>query len=179
MSRVAHSPAKRVFSLIIIVIIVALTIVFVWSRRPSSEVAEIGRPAPAFTLGLLGGDYLSLDELRGKVVLLNFWATWCEPCRDEMPAMQRVYERYRDQGFEIVGINLREPEVTVKGFVSQLGLTFPIVYDLTGEVYDAYLVRPMPTSYFVDRQGIIRFLFIGPMTEEDIERRIRILLDLD
>lgn len=90
--------------------------------------------------------------------------------------MQKVYEKYQEQGFEIVGINLQETEVTVQGFVNQLGLTFPIVYDLTGEVYDTYLVRPMPTSYFVDRDGIIRFLFIGPMSEEAMEQRIQLLL---
>ena len=75
-----------------------------------------------------------------------------------------------------MGINLQETEVTVRGFVNQLGITFPIVYDLTGEVYDAYLVRPMPTSYFLDRDGIVRFLFIGPMTEQEIEQRVRLLL---
>lgn len=94
-----------------------------------------------------------------------------------MPAMQRVYERYRDRGFEIVAINLQESEVAVKGFVNQLGVNFPVVYDITGEVFDRYLVRPMPTSYFIDQDGIIRFLFIGPMTEDDMEQRIRLLLD--
>lgn len=176
MSRVSHSPAKRLVSLAIITLVAGLAVAFVVLRSSSGPVAEIGRPAPEFELGLLGGDYLSLSELQGNVILLNFWATWCEPCRDEMPAMQQVYENYKDQGFEIVGINLQETEVTVQGFVNQLGLTFPIVYDITGAVYDAYLVRPMPTSYFVDRDGIVRFLFVGPMTVEDMEQRIRLLL---
>lgn len=176
MSRVSHSPAKRIFTFAILISVAALAVGYVVLRQPSGPVAEIGKAAPDFELGVLGGDYLSLSELRGKVVLLNFWATWCEPCREEMPAMQKVYEKYQEQGFEIVGINLQETEVTVQGFVNQLGLTFPIVYDLTGEVYDTYLVRPMPTSYFVDRDGIIRFLFIGPMSEEAMEQRIQLLL---
>lgn len=176
MSRVSHSPAKRLFTVAILFTMAALAVAYIFLRQPTGAVAEIGKPAPDFTLGILGGDYLSLSELRGQVVMLNFWATWCEPCRDEMPAMQTVYEKYRDEGFEIVGINLQETEVTVRGFVNQLGITFPIVYDLTGEVYDAYLVRPMPTSYFLDRDGIVRFLFIGPMTEQEIEQRVRLLL---
>lgn len=176
MSRPSLSPVKRAVSIVIIAAVAFLAAVYVvrhWQREPT---VEIGKPAPDFTLGVLGGDYLTLSDLRGQVVLLNFWATWCEACRDEMPAMQRIYEKYRDRGVTIVGVNLMETELAVKGFVDRLGVTFPIVYDLTGAVHDTYLVRPMPTSYFIDRTGVVRFMFIGPMTEEDMEERIIRLL---
>lgn len=176
MKRGSVSPAKRIISVCIVVVVAGLAVAFFVLGGDSGPTADIGNPAPQFELGLLGGDHLSLADLKGKVVMLNFWATWCGPCRVEMPEMQRVYERYKDEGFEVVAVNLQETEVAVSGFVNQLGLTFPVVYDLTGEVFDTYLVRPLPTSYFVDREGIIRFLFVGPMSEEDIEQRIRLML---
>lgn len=176
MKRGTVSPAKRVTSLAIIIVIVGLAAAFFALRGETGPPVDIGSPAPDFTLGQLGNGYLTLSDLEGKVVMLNFWATWCGPCREEMPAMQNVYERYRDQGFEIVAINLQETEVAVKGFINQLGVNFPVVYDLTGEVFDTYLVRPLPTSYFIDSTGTIRFLYIGPMSEEDIEQRVQFLL---
>lgn len=176
MKRGTQSPAKRLMSVALVVFTCGLVGAFVVLNQEVVPAADIGSPAPHFELAQLGGDYLSLADLQGKVVLINFWATWCTPCRAEMPEMQRVYDRYKDEGFEVVAINLQESEVTVKGFVNQLGLTYPIVYDITGEVFDNYLVRPLPTSYFLDREGIIRFKFVGAMSEEDIEQRVRFLL---
>lgn len=178
MSRPSISPAKRVVTLAIIVMVVALAVVYVVMRWESEPTVELNKAAPNFELGVLGGEYLSLEEFQGQIVLLNFWATWCEPCRDEMPAMQQVYEEYRDQGVTVLGINLMETEVAVKGFVEQISVTFPILYDLTGEVHDMYLVRPLPTSYFIDRRGIVRFMYIGPMTLEEMRQRIDRLLAL-
>jgi thiol-disulfide isomerase/thioredoxin len=125
-----------------------------------------GSLAPDFTLETLSGEAISLSDLRGQAVLINFWATWCPPCRQEMPAIQRVYERYRDQGF-----------TEVAEFVEELGLTFPILLDREGEVFERYRVRGLPTSFFMDRAGVVHNVKIGgPMSEDFIEGQVTELL---
>ena len=113
--------------------------------------------APDFTLHDLSGKRLSLKDLTGKVVFLNFWATWCIPCRDEMPQMEKLHREFKDQGLEVVAVNFREDKQTVKKFVAELGLTFRILLDPDGGVSNEYGAWSLPLSYFVDRKGI----FIG------------------
>lgn len=172
----AQSVIKRFLSTFLIVAGLGLVAVYLILNAGRSDTVAVGRPAPEFTLAALDAGDLSLSDLEGKVVMLNFWATWCGPCRIEMPEMQRIYDRYKDQGFEIVAINLQETEVAVSGFMNQLGLTFPAVFDIHGLVSDQYLVRTLPTSYFIDRSGIVRYQFVGAMPEEAIEVRVRDLL---
>nr|WP_026286146.1 redoxin domain-containing protein [Salsuginibacillus kocurii] len=124
---------------------------------------EEGDPAPDFTLETLTGETVSLSDYEGRPVFLNFWATWCPPCRAEMPDMERFYEAY---DMEILAVNLRENAEEVQSFVEELGLTFPILMDENVEVADAYNVQPIPTSYFIDSDGIIRHMSIGPMNKE-------------
>lgn len=119
--------------------------------------------APDFFLRTLDGQNHTLKQHRGKVVLINFWATWCPPCIREMPAMQRLYDRYRAQGLEIVAISLDQgnPDA-VRVFVGKLNLSFPIVLDPEHEVKQAFQVRALPTSYLVDRQGRVVAWGMGP-----------------
>lgn len=152
----------------------ALAINAFWNS--GSPVVELYRTAPNFTLAKMGGGDLQLRDFRGKVVLLNFWATWCEPCKEEMPLMQAVYETYRDQGFEIIAVNLAEEEGRVRRFIEEIGATFPVVYDITGGVHDMYLIRNMPTSYFIDRNGVVQAQITAPLTEEQILAVIKDLL---
>lgn len=142
----------------------------------SGPKAAVGRPAPNFSLAAVDREQISLEDFAGQVVMLNFWATWCEPCQNEMPAMQRVYERYRDEGFAILAINYLEKEGEVKRFLESVGVTFPVAYDITAGVHDMYLVRGWPTSVFIDRDGIVRAHIGQEMTEEEIERQVKALL---
>lgn len=113
-----------------------------------------GRPeAPDFSLKLLGGDEVSLSDYRGKVVFMNFWATWCGPCRLEMPSMQRLYESVTSDRFEIIAVNLKESEEMVGDFMDELGLIFPVMMDSTGFVGSKYSVRGIPTTFLLDKQG--------------------------
>lgn len=128
-----------------------------------------GQKAPAFTLPTLDGGTTSLADHNGKRVLINFWATWCPPCRAEMPAIQRLYERYRGQDFVVLAVDFQESEDVVRPFVQELGLTFPILLDETGDVARDYRVLGLPSSYFVDREGTIRQVHIGAMSEEFME----------
>ncbi|MCU9613605.1 TlpA family protein disulfide reductase [Caldibacillus lycopersici] len=133
---------------------------------------QIGQAAPDFTLETLDGTTLSLKDLRGKKVLLNFWASWCGPCKEEMPHMQKVYEQIKDEDtIEIVAINLtigKESAEDAAKFVREMGLSFPIPLDIGGKVQEAYEIYPIPTSYFIDANGVIQSKYLGPMNEEYI-----------
>lgn len=109
----------------------------------------VNHPAPDFTLRDPSGAPVQLAELRGQVVLINVWATWCPPCRAEMPAIQTVYEQYRGEGFTVLAVNIREDGATVSDFMAQNGLTFPALLDSDGAVSNRYQARVYPSSYFV------------------------------
>lgn len=127
----------------------------------------LGEVAPDFRLLKLDDKPLSLNEKRGKIVVLNFWATWCGPCKVEMPFFESMQNRFAPD-LEIWGVNFDEPRETVQQFVEELDLSFPILLDPGGEVQDLYRVRGYPTTYIVDREGKIRFHHIGLMTEEQL-----------
>src|SRR3989337_1712722 len=129
----------------------------------------IGSPAPNFELINLVGDRIRLSELRGTVVLINFWATWCGPCRLEMPAIQERFERYHPE-LAILAVDFDEPADDVQKFVDELGLTFEVLLDPGAKVQDLYRVRGYPTTYLVDRVGIVQVHHIGLMTEEQLDR---------
>jgi peroxiredoxin len=124
---------------------------------------EPGFPAPAFSLPVLGGDEsLSLESLRGKVVLLNFWATWCKPCEDEMPAMESLYRAIGSQGFELVAVSVDDDRQRVEEFTARMGLTFPVLLDPEKQVAGAYQSYRFPESYLIDRAGVLVARYIGP-----------------
>jgi peroxiredoxin len=145
------------------------------NQRPPSP--QAGFAAPDFTLETLEGETVSLAELRGQAILVNFWATWCPPCRAEMPAIQQVYDKYRDRGFTVLAVDLQESPAAVSAFAQELGLTFPILIDPDGGVFMRYRVTSLPTTFFLDRAGIIQEVTIGgPMTEAFIESQVTGLL---
>lgn len=132
--------------------------------------------APEFALYDLNGSVVNLRDLQGKVVLINVWATWCPPCRAEMPMIQAAYEQYADQGFVVLAVNLRENPRTVAAFMQQFGLTFPALLDLDGNVSAAYRATVLPSSFFVDRQGVVRAVYRGPMSRSVIAGTVDQLL---
>jgi DsbE subfamily thiol:disulfide oxidoreductase len=112
-------------------------------------------PAPGFTLPAPGGRKISLNDYRGKVVLLNFWATWCPDCRTEMPAMDRLYREFKGQGFEIVAVNVKDKREDALAFVKKNKISYPIMMDPEGEVGLLYGAFAMPTTYLIDRKGVV------------------------
>ena len=134
--------------------------------HPSSDPApEVGHRAPDFTLPLLGGRTLHMRSLRGKVVLINFWATWCIPCRAEMPRLASWYQRYRSNRLIVLGIDKQEPSNDVSNFMDRFHVTYPLGIDDHGSILDSYRVTPLPASFLVDSSGIIRSIRYGPLDE--------------
>jgi peroxiredoxin len=122
-----------------------------------------GVRAPAFDLPQIGGGpSLNLEQLRGKIVLINFWATWCKPCEDEMPAMERLYQALHGSGFELVAISVDEDEALVDAFVQRLGLSFPVLMDSSQRVAAAYQAFRFPESLLVGHDGVVVERYIGP-----------------
>ena len=136
-----------------------------------------GQLALDFTLATLDGSEKSLSDFRGQVVLVNFWASWCGPCRIEFPALKSIYEKYKDKGFTIVAVNLGEKPQTAAEFAKQFELPFTVMLDTNAGVARIYGAYSIPTSYFLDRQGVIRELRAGAMPENYVETIVAQLLD--
>ena len=125
--------------------------------RPSRQ-----KLADDFSAPLVDGRTLKLSAQRGKIVMINFWATWCPPCREEMPAMERLWRHHQDQGFVLLAVSVDSVTAKVKPFVAEHQLTFPILLDPAMDVANAYGVRALPSSFFVDRRGTLTALALGP-----------------
>ncbi len=158
------------------------TLEVVPTGRPASSLGRgvrLGQPAPDFTLRDLSGNPHTLSDHRGRVVVINFWATWCPPCRVEMPALQDTYETYRDQGVVVLAVNLTQVDEldAIEPYRQELGLTFPILLDSASEVSNGlYRVLGIPTSVFVDRDGVVQEVFVGAIPLEELDTKIRNLL---
>ncbi|MGH7254583.1 MAG: peroxiredoxin family protein [Nitrospirales bacterium] len=143
-----------------------------WSmgERPPVQ----GMPAPDFTLQTLRGENRSLSDYEGKIVLLNFWATWCKPCTKEMPAMEAAYQTLRDQDFVVLAVNELEDEDKVRKHVEQHGHTFPVLLDRDNRVANQYGVYGLPVTVFIDETGRVRdYIKGGLLTEEKIEEVVQ------
>jgi peroxiredoxin len=142
-------------------------------RSPSTD---IGRAAPDFLLETPDGGQLRFSDLRGKPVLVNFWASWCAPCRQEIPEIVRAYAAHKADGLVVVVVDLQEPDAAVREFASEFGMTFPIAIDRTGSVGQSWRiggpVKGIPSSYFVDADGIVQARAFGPMTADTINENL-------
>ena len=140
------------------------------SSDQGMQVAPVaGALAPDFTLVNLEGETVSLSDFHGQPVLINLWATWCGPCRIEMPTIQSRFEEYRDEGFIVLAVNFDEPRGDVQSFRDEFGLTFQILLDTGAEVQKLYRTRSYPSTFFVDRNGVVQVQHIGVMTEGNLD----------
>lgn len=148
-----------------------LSYLLLWPSSSTRTVGmgiPVGAMAPDFELQTIEGESYSLSALQGQVVMINFFATWCTPCRAEMPALQEAYRTLEPQGLVILAVNLDESDVAIRSFQEKLGLTFPIVVDKDDQVARRYDIVPLPTSYFVDRNGIVRAKWTGEIREQQL-----------
>lgn len=130
---------------------------------------EIGQPAPAYRAISLRGDSVSLDQARGRVVLLNVWATWCHPCREEIPILQALHERYAPRGLEVIGVSVdaRGEEVTIQEFARDFRMTYPLWLDPDERVQSTFLAIGVPATFLIDRAGVLRWRHVGPVRASD------------
>ena len=167
-------------------LLVALLGWLLWQRtlpaQPAPPIStqpapEVGHPAPDFTLTTLDGAEIRLADLRGKPVVLNFWATWCPPCRREMPALEVIWQQHNRGDVMVLGVDQGESPAVVSEYVRQnVGVTFPLPLDRRQDVGDLYLVRSLPTTFFIDRAGIIREIRVGgPMELDFLNEQVRAL----
>ncbi|BDG61134.1 TlpA family protein disulfide reductase [Caldinitratiruptor microaerophilus] len=163
---------KRLWLISVLALTAVLAVLGAIRVGQSTRVAEVGSPAPDFTLPDLDGNPVRLSSLRGQLVILNFWATWCPPCKQEMPAFQQLHEEMGGR-VRIVGVDRAEPVDTVRRFVDQYGITFTIVLDRTDELATRYGLTGIPETFFLDANGIIRLKYIGPMTLAQMREFVR------
>ena len=143
-----------------------------------AQAEELQGPAPDFTLKSRSGENVKLSELRGDVVMVNFWASWCAPCRQEMPLLEDLHNKYSDLGFVLLGVNVEEDSSKAADLLREIPVSFPILYDNTNKVTKLYDVVAMPSTVMVDRDGNMRYLHRGylPGYEKEYEKQIKELV---
>jgi thiol-disulfide isomerase/thioredoxin len=134
--------------------------------------------APGFALASRGGDTVSLDKLRGRVVMLNFWASWCGPCRQEMPLLEQMHKRYSSLGFTLLGVNVDANSTDAEAWLAKTPVTFPVLFGRESKVSKLYSVNAMPSTIFIDRKGNVRYMHRGYKAGDEGEylNQIRALL---
>lgn len=145
------------------------------ATQSNSAAPEVGQPAPDFALDTPAGETVRLSELQGKPVVLNFWATWCGPCRAEMPELQALQDDRGPKGLQVIAVDIQESPEAVQEFRQSLGINFPTPIDADGAVTRNYLVRGVPTTLIIDREGIIRHINVGPVTRRALEEKLAAL----
>jgi cytochrome c biogenesis protein CcmG/thiol:disulfide interchange protein DsbE len=187
------SPSDKIIlmkinrQLLTIPVILLAGLAWIWTSRAVAGETTAGNipaprqgfQAPDFSLQNDQGDFVRLSDLRGKPVLVNVWASWCTPCRAEMPAIQRLYQDYQSRGLEILAVNSTTQDSVERAaaFAQDLGLTFPVLFDTDGEVARLYKVQALPSSYFIKPDGKIEEVVIGgPMSEALLRVRVEKLL---
>ncbi|RFU67799.1 thiol-disulfide oxidoreductase ResA [Peribacillus saganii] len=138
--------------------------------KEKSEVLKLNAEAPDFVLTDMNGQKHKLSDYRGQGVFLNFWGTWCKPCEKEMPYMADQYKVYKDQGVQILAVNVGESEFAVQSFIDKHNLNFPVLIDAKDEVQSAYQVNPLPVTFLIDKEGKVVESITGSLTEEGVQK---------
>ena len=161
------------FKRLIAVLLLILPLMTLLPACGGGQAPQVGKPAPDFKLLGLDSQMTSLKDYRGKPVILNFWATWCGPCRYEMPFFQQVWEEKSGEGLVILAVNIGEKVSEVKGFIDETGFTFPVLLDSNQDVTLKYNVRSIPSTFFIDSSGVIQDIKVGAFLDEtQIEDRL-------
>lgn len=161
---------------ILVVLLAALIFAVYSSFKKDSSTIAVGETAPNFSLQQLDGKEVKLADLRGKGVVLNFWGSWCVPCKTEMPELEKQSQAFTSKGVVFTGVNIGESPITVKQFVDQVGVTFPIWLDQQREITRLYNIGPIPTTFFIDKDGVVKDVVIGQMNAAIIQEKVAKIL---
>lgn len=168
----SNKKKNRYITRLIILTVLAGAVVFtIYSSftKEKHDILKVGDVAPDFALVDLDGESHRLSDYKGQGVFLNFWGTWCAPCKKEMPAMGRQYQVYKDLGVQVLAVNIAESDLKVRTFAKQYGMTFPTLIDKNKSVMLAYNVKPLPTTLLINPDGKIVKIITGEMSENDIK----------
>ena len=136
----------------------------------------VGKKAPSFVAPKVGGQLVSLENYKNKPLVLNFWASWCPPCRDETPGMERIWRKYEDQGVVILGINVQDGEKEAERYISEFGVTFSNALDLDGSITVDYGVTGLPVTFFIDNDSVVTGRWVGSISEDRLDNWVSNLL---
>ena len=167
-------PEKRSLSTILffVVSVGLLALLAFGLLSPKTGRPQVGEPAPSFTLTLFDGSKVSLSDLRGQLVVLNFWASWCSPCREEAPALESVWQAHRDEGVVFVGITYKDAAGASQAFMEEYGITYGNGVDTKSQISRAYGVTAVPETYIIDREGKVAWLHLGQVDAGTLAERL-------
>lgn len=175
----------RTLVVVLAILVATIAVSFLLQLRDSlldrlpglpADVPTQGAVAPDFTLETIDGETVSLSDYRGQPVVINFWATWCTPCREEMPLLQESYEAHREDGLVVLGVNVRESPEEVVRFLRQVGVDFPALLDPDLVVVERYRVTSLPITFFIGRDGELKTLVVGGMSKTVLDERLEKIL---
>lgn len=168
MSKTDKKKKRLVVRSIVLLLLVSAVVYTIASKDNGVKVLAVGDKAPDFELIDLEGNKQRLSDYRGEGVFLNFWGTWCPPCKREMPHMEKQFNEFKDKGVNVLSVNIAESDLKVNAFRDQYGLTFPIVIDKKRRVKEAYNVVPLPTTFLINKDGKIEQIITQEMSEDEI-----------
>ncbi len=155
---------SRVFQIIVVLVVVGVIAFFAIGLRLRGEAQPSAGLAPDFALTTFDGQTLRLSQYRGKVVIINFWASWCVPCREEAPFLEKTWRQYRDRGVVFIGVDWSDPEPDAKKYLKEFDITYPNGIDLGTKIGQAYKIRGVPETFFIGKDGNLRGNVLGPIT---------------
>ena len=171
-----NSPRSGMWRWVTVALVVALLGLMAWGLRVrASDPVEAG-PAPDFTLTTFEGETITLSELRGQVVVINFWASWCPPCREEAAYLEATWRKYKDRGVVFIGVDYVDAEPNALAYIEEFDITYPNGPDIGEKIAQAYRIKGVPETFFVDKRGQLRGVHIGPLYPPDLDDKIDELL---